>query len=43
MADRGLNNPVITGGVSVITSLLGLDREVAAYVQGFGLKAVAVV
>jgi hypothetical protein len=28
---------------SVTTSLLGYDREAAAYVQSFGLKAVAVV
>ncbi|MGZ9097767.1 MAG: hypothetical protein ACXW30_05680 [Micavibrio sp.] len=42
-ADRGLNNPAINGGVTVITSLLGSDREAAAYVQSLGLKAVAVV
>jgi len=31
----GLNNPAITGDVSVITSLLDLyGREAAAYVQG---------
>jgi hypothetical protein len=40
----GLDNPVVTGDVSVITSLLELyAREAAAYVQSLGLKAVAVV
>ncbi len=42
-ADRGLVNPALDGDVSVITSLLGYDREAAAYVQSLGLKAVAVV
>ena len=40
---RGLNNPANTGGVTVITLLLGYVREAAAYVQSLGLKAVAVV
>jgi len=40
----GLNNPVLAGDVSVITSLLELyAREAAAHVQPVRVKAVAVV
>ena len=44
LKQTGAFQPRYSGGVSVITSLLvSYDREAAAYVQSFGLKAVAVV
>ena len=44
MADRGLINPALDGGVSVSSRRFSAyDRGAAAYVQSLGLKAVAVV